>query len=376
MNRKITMTIALFALLAASSAFAQGLLGRSSLLGARRANRQSAVQPPQEIYEKVPEEHRNSVKWAIAVKAWKAADSETSERFGVIMRSSEENLAWTNDCGKGVIIFDFATDGKRERDCRKFGADGRLVQIGSPDTFEEFKWRDKRRDELILAYWNDPAIVAAAISNSVAAASNSTPRIVRPFRPKRPSLVERPSPRLEERIPLEEAMALAKKGEGKGYYQLALSYSLGDVLPENRELSYKMLQKACAANYANAVLVEGMCDERDTFGLNRNGYELESEINKYCYSNYWRAAAFRTARTRREDEGCSVTNAVAFARIMGKYERAKELGVLAATNQIVALNKRLADFRKKESEAEQAKENDRQIKEMLGEAAPNKEQPQ
>ena len=386
MKRTLTTTIALCALLATSSAFAQGLRGRRPLLEARRANRQSAVQPPQEIYEKVPEEHRDSVKWAITVKAWKAADSETSEKFGVIMGSSEENLAWTNNCGKGVIVFDSDSERRREWGYRKFSADGRLVQIGAQDTFEEFKWRDRRRDELILAYWNDPKIVSEAISNSVA----NTERRSRSFRARGSllGLLSRQAKpledkQLEERIPLEEALSLAKDGKGKGFYQLALRYALGDEVPINGKTAYQMLVKACESNYANAVLIEGICDESNL--KDHHSRSFTQQMIEYCGTSNFDDG-------RRESD--SVTNAVAFARVMGKYERAKELGALAATNQIAALNKRLSDFQTKESEEKEKverakekdrrvkekddreKENDRRVKEMLGEDASNKEQPQ
>ena len=337
------------------------------------------MQPPQEIYEKVPEEHRDSVKWAIAGKAWETAKSEASEKFGVIIGSAEGDLAWTNNCGKGVIVFDSDSERRREWVCRKFSADGRLIQIGSQDTFEEFKWRNRRRDELILAYWNDPKIVSEAISNSVA----NTERRARSFRARGSllGLLSRQAKpledkQLEERIPLEEALSLAKDGKGKGFYQLALRYALGDEVPMNGKTAYQMLVKACESNYANAVLIEGICDESNL--KDHHSRSFTQQMLEYC-----RTTNFDDGRR----ESDSLTNEVAFARVMGKYERAKELGALAATNQIAALNKRLSDFRTEESEEKEKverakekdrrvkekddrkKENDRRVKEMLGEDA-------
>ena len=153
---------------------------------------------------------------------------------------------------------------------------------------------------------------------------------------------------LEELIPLEEAMGLAKDGKGKGYFQLALRYAGGNELPRDSKLAYKMLCKARDADYANAVLVEGLCDEADL--QTPSGYSgrasVGSAMREYC--------GVKFVNGRRDSD--SLTNEVAFARVMGKYEKAKSLGALTATNQIAALNKRLAGFNaeRPEVEAEQA----------------------
>ena len=162
---------------------------------------------------------------------------------------------------------------------------------------------------------------------------------------------------LEPQIPISEAMDLAKDGNGKGFYQLAIRYAQGNELPKDNAAAYKMLCKACDVNYANAILVEGICDERSLRGGSMRS--LPSTY-KYCgvsFSCGW------------EDEW--LTNEVAFARVLKKYEKARDLGALAATNQIDALNKRLADFYREEAESRAkitaAEENDRRLAAMLGE---------
>lgn len=68
---------------------------------------------------------------------------------------------------------------------------------------------------------------------------------------------------LEPILPLDETIKLVEERQGKGYYQLAIRYAQGNELPEDRGVAYKLLCKACDVNYANAVLVEGLCDEAD-----------------------------------------------------------------------------------------------------------------
>ena len=362
MKQTLTTAIALCALLAASCAFAQRLL-RSRLPSGTRSVEQPPKGLPKETYEKVPEEHRRFVKDTIENKAQKVAGTEVVEKFDVIIEPAENGIAWTNGCGKSLIVRENSLS-FGEWEWRKFSPDGRLAQIGRRNTFEELNWCDKRRDELILAYWNDPIVVAEAISNSVAGIkqeSRSFSSLAR--RQELANLRTRLSPRqsrqLEERIPLEEAMALAKDGKGKGFYQLALRYALGDEVPKNRKTAYQMLVKACESNYANAVLIEGMCDESH-FGDYYSWRIGSQPMQEYCGTSNF---------DDDKEEYVALTNEVAFARVMGKYERAKELGALAATNQIAALNKRLSDFRTKEAEAKEKadreNENDRRVKEML-----------
>lgn len=314
---------------------------------------------------KVPEEHREAVGSEIREMAYTEATREAGEKFGLLIMPD----AWTNVCGKGVLLKKFVGN-----NFYKYAPDGRLVQFGSETNFEELAWCDRRRDELVVQFWNDRAVIDAALSNVVASANEarlggraSFPSFNRPLR-----LTAQPQlGLLEELVPLEEAMALAKAGKGKGFYQLALRYARGEGLPKDDAVAYRMLCKARDADYAHAVLVEGLCDEiflrqpQKRFGrrLFLNGDAREA-LRSYCGG-----ADFRDGRNW--DEHDYLTNAVAVARVMGKYEKAKRLGALVATNQIAALNKCLSDFKTEVAKRAQtemlAEANNRRVMVLLGE---------
>lgn len=339
-------------------AFGQGL--------SRRAIPEAARQ----ICAKVPEEHRMAVESAIRKMAYTEATREAGEKFGLLIMPDN----WTNTCGKGGILRS-GVSRVGVLNYSKYASDGRLVQFGSETNFEELAWCDRRRDELVVQFWNDRAVIDAALSNAVASAErevvNGTRLGGRPSfplfnRPRR--LTAQPQlGLLEELVPLEEAMALAKAGKGKGFYQLALRYARGEELPQDDTAAYRMLCKARDADYAHAVLVEGLCDEiflrqpQKRFGrrLFLNGDAREA-LRSYCGG-----ADFRDGRNW--DEHDFLTNAVAVARVMGKYEKAKRLGALVATNQIAALNKRLSDFKAEEAKRLQAEENAKRVAGLLDE---------
>lgn len=306
---------------------------------------------------KVPEEHREAVGSEIRKMAYTEATREAGEKFGLLIVPDD----WTNVCGKGVLLGSYM-------EYYKYAPDGRLVQYGSRTNFEELVWCDRRRDELVVQFWNDRAIVDAALSNAVASAKRD--------RGARPGIVRRPSPSsfrgllgrrpqqgqglLEELVPLEEAMALAKAGKGKGFYQLALRYARGEGLPQDDVAAYRMLCKARDADYAHAVLVEGLCDEK-LLCTDRgySGFSQKRVLRSYCGADFTDGRAW--------DDRDFLTNAVAVARVMGKYEKAKRLGALVATNQIAALNKRLSDFKAEEAKRLQAEENAKRVAGLLDE---------
>lgn len=332
-------------------AFGQGLLrckGSPSRPAVPEATRQACA--------KIPEEHREAVGSEIRKMAYTEATREAGEKFGLLIVPDD----WTNVCGKGVLLGSYM-------EYYKYAPDGRLVQYGSRTNFEELVWCDRRRDELVVQFWNDRAIVDAALSNAVASAKRD--------RGARPGIVRRPSPSsfrgllgrrpqqgqglLEELVPLEEAMALAKAGKGKGFYQLALRYARGEELPQDDAAAYRMLCKARDADYAHAVLVEGLCDEKRLHdGRGYSGF-APRVLHSYC------GADFTDGRDWGDHD--SLTNAVAVARVMGKYEKAKRLGTLVATNQIAALNKRLSDFKAEEAKRLQAEENAKRVAGLLDE---------
>lgn len=310
---------------------------------------------------KIPEEHREAVGSEIRKMAYTEATREAGEKFGLLIVPKD----WTNTCGKGVLLGSYM-------EYYKYAPDGRLVQYGNRTNFEELVWCDRRRDELVVQFWNDRAVVDAALSNAVASAEKTAENRARGARPgivRRPSsssfgrlLNARPQQGqglLEELVPLEEAMALAKAGKGKGFYQLALRYARGEGLPQDDVAAYRMLCKARDADYAHAVLVEGLCDEKRLHdGRGYSGF-APRVLHSYC------GADFTDGRDWGDHD--SLTNAVAVARVMGKYEKAKRLGTLVATNQIAALNKRLSDFKAEEAKRLQAEENAKRVAGLLDE---------
>lgn len=332
-------------------AFGQGLLRCKE-----GPSRPAVPEAARQACAKIPEEHREAVGSEIRKMAYTEATREAGEKFGLLIVPD----AWTNVCGKGVLLKRFVGN-----KFYKYAPDGRLVQYGSRTNFEELVWCDRRRDELVVQFWNDRAIVDVALSNAVAAAEKMAANRARGVRPGFVSrLARRPQQGqglLEELVPLEEAMALAKAGKGKGFYQLALRYARGEELPQDDAAAYRMLCKARDADYAHAVLVEGLCDERCLKHPDRLYAPVaEGELRTYC------GAVFRDGRCFLHDRDF-LTNAVAVARVMGKYEKAKRLGALVATNQIAALNKRLSDFKAEEAKRLQAEENAKRVAGLLDE---------
>lgn len=346
----------------ALSAFAQESLSSSRTLasGAETRERQST-----DLRDDIPADLRNSVDSEIRERAFAAATDEADRRFGVVFSPA----AWTNRCGKGLIVADLDDTGY----AFKYDQNGCVVQSGCDADFEEVVWRQKRRVELRDQFWRDKKIVDSALSNVVARTARTRMRTAclgrRPVLSPRGLLSARRSHLLlEETVPLEEAMRLAQEGKGKGFYQLALRYSRGDGLPRDEQTAYKMLCKARDADYANAVLVEGLCDEcdvRDSASSWITGGDARSKMFDYC------GTAFNSGRRGHD----VLTNEAAFVRVMGKYEKAKRLGALAATNQIAALNKRLADYRDAEVQRRTAEANAQRLAGLLGEGArkPEKE---
>ena len=335
--------------------------GQGRLLFSERPSRPAVPEAARQACAKVPEEHREAVGSEIRKMAYTEATREAGEKFGLLIVPDD----WTNACGKAVLLRS-GVSRVGVFNYYKYASDGRLVQFGSKTNFEELAWCDRRRDELVVQFWNDRAIVDAALSNAVASAKRAAPNGTR--------LGERPSTfrrllgvrsqqgqgLLEELVPLEEAMALAKAGKGKGFYQLALRYARGEGLPQDDAAAYRMLCKARDADYAHAVLVEGLCDEK-LLCTDRgySGFSQKRVLHSYCGTDFTDGRAW--------DDRDFLTNAVAVARVMGKYEKAKRLGALMATNQIAALNKRLSDFKAEEAKRLQAEENAKRVAGLLDE---------
>ena len=151
-------------------AFGQGLLRCKE-----GPSRPAVPEATRQACAKIPEEHREAVGSEIRKMAYTEATREAGEKFGLLIVPDD----WTNVCGKGVLLGSYM-------EYYKYAPDGRLVQYGSRTNFEELVWCDRRRDELVVQFWNDRAIVDAALSNAVASAKRD--------RGARPGIVRRPSP--------------------------------------------------------------------------------------------------------------------------------------------------------------------------------------
>ena len=167
---------------------------------------------------------------------------------------------------------------------------------------------------------------------------------------------------LEPLIPMEEALALAKKGDGKGYFQLALRYADSGDATRDSKISLQFLKKACDASYSNAVFCSGLVLEnslslglslRPSRELNMDLFRLRPNVNKYIgvrsiynhylsppqrNSNVWECFGVYAPRP-------CITNEDLVAIVYDKYNKAAALGVSAATNEIARLDKRMAIVR-------------------------------
>lgn len=136
--------------------------GQGRLLFSERPSRPAVPEAARQACAKIPEEHREAVGSEIRKMAYTEATREAGEKFGLLIVPDD----WTNVCGKGVLLGSYM-------EYYKYAPDGRLVQYGSRTNFEELVWCDRRRDELVVQFWNDRAIVDAALSNAVASAKRA-----------------------------------------------------------------------------------------------------------------------------------------------------------------------------------------------------------
>ena len=140
----------------------------SSRLGRRRRSLMSEefVELPMETYEKIPKEYQSTLRSKINDIAVKQATLEASDKFGVLFTPQ----SWTNNCDKGMIA-PVQGQGRLFSLFIKCDRDGKIVQMGRWSDFEEVKWRDARRDEIVTNLWNDQQLVngllATAVSNDV-----------------------------------------------------------------------------------------------------------------------------------------------------------------------------------------------------------------
>ena len=166
---------------------------------------------------------------------------------------------------------------------------------------------------------------------------------------------------LEPLLPFAEAVEKAKAGNPQGYYALAIHYARGEAIERNAETASQFLQKAEAANYPNAVFVAAMLTEEsaDKFrqthsALLRNGGD-RPQIHAYTGTGLL-GGGFRFPQI-----GLTLTNATDVATIRAGYERAFNLGVSVATNELARFERRVeasqSQIRKEADAAKQKAEN-------------------
>ena len=256
-------------------AFGQGLLrckGSPSRPAVPEAARQACA--------KIPEEHREAVGSEIRKMAYTEATREAGEKFGLLIVPDD----WTNVCGKGVLLGSYM-------EYYKYAPDGRLVQYGSRTNFEELVWCDRRRDELVVQFWNDRAIVDAVLSNAVASAKRAAVSVV-PVRSSLAGLRARRAQKEEEREEeakrkvRDERMVLLPKY--RVAFKALTGYEMGQKIDEEvlgREREWKNVKLAKPYRYFTDCTLK-VCDGclhgvSMSFGLDgkysRRSLEAEAE---------------------------------------------------------------------------------------------------
>lgn len=204
----------------------------------------------------IPEEHREAVGSEIRKMAYTEATREAGEKFGLLIVPD----AWTNVCGKGVLLKRFVGN-----KFYKYAPDGRLVQFGSERNFEELVWCDRRRDELVVQFWNDRAIVDVALSNAVASAKRAAVSAV----PGRSSLAGLRARRAQKEAEREEEAKRKVRDERMVFlpkYRVAFKaltgYEMGQKIGEEmlgREREWKSVKLAKPYRYFTDCTLE-VCD--------------------------------------------------------------------------------------------------------------------
>ena len=182
---------------------------------------------------------------------------------------------------------------------------------------------------------------------------------------------------LEPLIPIDAARDLMQKGDGKGYFQLALRYCTGEGVERNLTTSYQYLKEAYDLSYPNAVFYAGLAME-DTF--KEPSQPFLNVYSRYVTPNYFfddttygktHSDILKGPRITRynhsyanlyvNDEiwrfwGCagesssimpSITNETMFGMVYTNYCKAFKLGILSATNEIARLDKIREAFHEK-----------------------------
>ena len=179
--------------------------------------------------------------------------------------------------------------------------------------------------------------------------------------------MSRPEP-LEPLLPFAEAVEKAKKGDAQGCYALAIHYAKGDEIERDAEKARFFLKEAAAADYGNAVLVDTICLEQSSVTEKERFCAVSfsaTDLKPYCHGyigTSW-ITPFSDERGKH-----SLTNSADVAAIRAGYERAFNLGVSVATNELARFERRVSaaqDEAKKQADAEKRKAENAKLAEGL-----------
>lgn len=236
-------------------AFGQGLLRCKE-----GSSRPAVPEAARQACAKIPEERRKAVESEIREMAYTEATREAGEKLGMLLMPDN----WTNTCGKAVLLRS-GVSRVGVFNYYKYAPDGRLVQYGSRTNFEELVWCDRRRDELVVQFWNDRAIVDAALSNVVASAKRAAVSAV----PGRSSLAGLRARRAQKEAEREEEAKRKVRDERMVFlpkYRVAFKaltgYEMGQKIDEEvlgREREWKNVKLAKPYRYFTDCTLE-VCD--------------------------------------------------------------------------------------------------------------------
>ena len=185
------------------------------------------------------------------------------------------------------------------------------------------------------------------------------PQAERPYVPQRIPQTASEARRIQwiaGRLPFAEAMKLARAGDGRGYYALAVHCARGDETTRDPESAMRLLDRAIGAGDPNAVFVRGLIEESqlegsDLSGRRRSGggandaMESKSPFERYVGARIEDFAAHSVRKG-------SLANQADYDRISVQYEKAAKLGCAAAKMRLSHLH----ELRAKEMERIQNKE--------------------
>ena len=215
------------------------------------------------------------------------------------------------------------------------------------------------------------AACASAQSRSVLRPRGQSPQLIAQWvdlEEKQNKAEDKKPQLLEPLLPFAEAVEKAKAGNPQGYYALAIHYAKGEAIERDSKKARKFIQKAAAAGYGNAVLVDTICLEQSSVTEKERFCAVSfsaADLKPYCHGyigTSW-ITPFSDERGKH-----SLTNSADVAAIRAGYERAFNLGVSVATNELARFERRVSatqDEAKKQADAEKRKAENAKLAEGL-----------